>query len=730
MLDAASMTGRVDTSRRACQRSVPASLVCGLWALSLACPGDAPVGGDSSSTRGSGTDEGSSATSASASSTTDVSADSSGSGSSSGGPLAPPTLDAIEPALGDTLGGVAVTVHGTGLSQLVAVTIGDVPCTALDQVAQTHALCIAPALPAGVHDVVVTTPQGSATLPLGYEAWTPASLAGARVLQADAGVTLARAAAPAPLWRTLAATAPWHPRDGAGLLALDDRLLLLGGWDSGVVRQWGGQVTTNEVWASDDGGQTWDLLLAHDAAPPSTGPGARWSARHTAGWLTAEIEGQRYAYVIGGDIYDAAADVWRSVDGQTWTRIADGAPWGARVLHMVASFDDALWLMGGQTDVSDPATALADVWRSDDGGETWQQQPDAPWPARAMVYGPVEHDGLLWIAGGGTYAYDSADRAYFSDVWSFDGNSWNEELADGAAPWAGRQYHNLFAWQGELWIGSGWLADAANHNDVWHSSDGVTWTRALGTAFAPGHADGVAVTAAGPIHASGNAFDTAVHRLETATAAPVTAWAEQGDGGATLLPPDQDARPLWLAQAFADQPGLWFDGTDARLLRPARDPQPQGRSVFWVGRSPRERTAPPSINAPQTLVGDSSPASRAQVGYDNDALAMVVTDASGSWRGGEVTSPSLRLAEATRLVGFTHALDGTVQAFVDGVASGPAAARAYDARFMAWDTLGAGYGGDARAQLVLGAVVIVPAVLDDDTRAKLLQWSRKWGVSP
>ncbi len=47
---------------------------------------------------------------------------------------------------------------------------------------------------------------------------------------------------------------------------------------------------------------------------------------------------------------------------------------------------------------------------------------------------------------------------------------------------------------------------------------------------------------------------------------------------------------------------------------------------------------------------------------------------------------------------------------------------------MAWDSLAAGYGGDARAQLLLGAVVVVPAVIDEATRARLLQWSRKWGV--
>lgn len=72
-------------------------------------------------------------------------------------------------------------------------------------------------------------------------------------------------------------------------------------------------------------------------------------------------------YVIGGDTADERwpgypTDVWSSPDGVKWTRRTNQAAWGPRVLHMAASFQGKLYVMGGQTNVYDDKTAMNDVW--------------------------------------------------------------------------------------------------------------------------------------------------------------------------------------------------------------------------------------------------------------------------------------------------------------------------------------------------------------------------------
>ncbi|MFO0744321.1 MAG: hypothetical protein U1F43_01435 [Myxococcota bacterium] len=423
-----------------------------------------------------------------------------------------PTLASIDPPLGDTLGGVRAALAGTHLLATTAITIGGLACADLAVADDAHATCVAPALAAGHYDVALATPDGTATLLAAYEAWSPTQIADARVYTSAAGLTLDAPLGPAWLWEQRASSAPWHPRDGAGLVWLAGKLWLLGGWYSPQVAEWHDQYTTNEVWSSDDVGATWTLELPDDPSPPESGPGARWLPRHTAGWLTYEYDNVEYAYVVGGDIFHVTGDVWRSADGVTWEEVTAHAPWEGRVLQMVGTYAGDLYLMGGQTSIADPSTVLHDVWRSRDGGASWTRLADAPWAARGMAYNPVEFDGKLWLMGGGTYD-DDGPRIFYNDVWSFDGASWVEVSPDGAAPWTGREYHNTFAAGGELWVSSGYEADQLNHNDFWHSADGVAWTRAANAPMQPGHADAIAITPSGVVHASGNAMDGYVFRM-------------------------------------------------------------------------------------------------------------------------------------------------------------------------------------------------------------------------
>lgn len=47
-----------------------------------------------------------------------------------------------------------------------------------------------------------------------------------------------------------------------------------------------------------------------------------------------------------------------------------------RCLFMVGNIGEDIYLMGGQTSLYDESTAIADVWRSLDGGVSWTQLDD------------------------------------------------------------------------------------------------------------------------------------------------------------------------------------------------------------------------------------------------------------------------------------------------------------------------------------------------------------------
>lgn len=304
---------------------------------------------------------------------------------------------------------------------------------------------------------------------------------------------------------------PWFARDGAGLLASKTTpyIFMVGGWNN--TAPWAGSRVTNEIWRApvSDLVNGWVLLHAYDSNPPTSGPTACFPPQHTAGWLMHTHNGQEYIYSIGSDIYNNQAgpvpggtgtgnsNVWRAAvlfDGSLgqWELVTTTALFGPIVLHMVASFQNSIFVMGGQTNIADNNTASNKVFRSDDGGKTWIRLADAPWPARGMVYDPVELNGLLILAGGGRYA---APRVYYSDVWAFDGTSWIRLVAN--APWFPRIYGTTKVQGGKFWVINGANEPFAgpanglgNIGDAWAAEDAKDFVQQTITSWRPSHADG------------------------------------------------------------------------------------------------------------------------------------------------------------------------------------------------------------------------------------------------
>ncbi|NLY97423.1 MAG: hypothetical protein GX082_08345 [Clostridiaceae bacterium] len=302
-------------------------------------------------------------------------------------------------------------------------------------------------------------------------------------------------------WIPVNLNAPFAPRDGAGLLSFKGKLWLLGGWNPKDKVNFP-SICNSEVWSSEDG-LNWTLEIKE----------APWEGRHTAGYVVHDQK----MWIVGGDCIQGRyqPDVWCSENGKDWELVSDNVPWGQRVLHHTVAFKGKIWVMGGQTVPgfvpSEPRTIYYnDVWCSEDGKHWDLVLEHAPWVPRGMIgNNAVLHD-RIWLLGGGTY--DTPEfpvRKYYNDVWSTeDGIRW--ELHRETSPWKGRQYHEIAAFDGHLWVMEGFdgvfyieMPDgtkkfknpdrSGNIKDVWYSPDGVHWEELLDTPWLPRHAASVTV---------------------------------------------------------------------------------------------------------------------------------------------------------------------------------------------------------------------------------------------
>lgn len=282
-------------------------------------------------------------------------------------------------------------------------------------------------------------------------------------------------------WTCVTLNAPYAPRDGAGIVAMNGRMWMLGGWNPGDKVHFP-KICNSEVWSTSDG-LDWRLDV----------PQAPWEGRHTAGYVVH----QGRMWIVGGDCNQGhyQKDVWSSADGVHWDLVTDSVPWFPRALHHTVAYNGRIWIMGGQTIppfVEGPELFYNDVWCSTDGA-SWQRVSEhAPWTPRGMVGGSAVHNGRMWLLGGGTYDTPQVPvRKFFNEVWSTaDGVNWRLDAAQPA--WPPREYHDVAVFDGRMWVLEGGTM-AGNRKDVWHSPDGVHWQELPDTPWAPRHAAGLVV---------------------------------------------------------------------------------------------------------------------------------------------------------------------------------------------------------------------------------------------
>lgn len=143
--------------------------------------------------------------------------------------------------------------------------------------------------------------------------------------------------------------------------------------------------------------------------------------------------------------------------------------WGKRHGHQAVHCNGRILVLGGGIRQSS-TVVLNDVWKSHDGGESWSQLPNAPWPGRVGHQACVCGDRIL-VTGG-----SNAKRQPFSDIWASDdyGLSW---YALPRPPWKARAGHQTVAVSSESLILCGGIDSESQYlGDSWASNDsGFSW---------------------------------------------------------------------------------------------------------------------------------------------------------------------------------------------------------------------------------------------------------------
>lgn len=290
--------------------------------------------------------------------------------------------------------------------------------------------------------------------------------------------------APGADWSGVTQRAPWAARDGHTCVVLQGRLWILGGAEAG------GQTHRNDIWFSPDGAD-WSQAVA-------TAP---WRARSHH----ASVAFKDRLWVMGGLSYNEVEkrsvylnDVWSSSNGVAWTMAKAVVPWSGRGHHTAVVFRDRIWLIGGQN--SSGENELSDVWSSSD-GEQWVAGTDsAPWGGRSYHASTVHRDRIWVVGGAGLASKDAMARRFRNDVWSSsDGVNWTPVAA--SAEWTPRMGATVVSWNGQMWLLGGSVSSASSgpQNDVWSSSDGITWTEVFPAAKWPRRAEHTSVTFADSI---------------------------------------------------------------------------------------------------------------------------------------------------------------------------------------------------------------------------------------
>src|SRR5665213_3179695 len=152
----------------------------------------------------------------------------------------------------------------------------------------------------------------------------------------------------------------------------------------------------------------------------------------------------------------------------TWSTFDQNYNYSGRHFQSSTVMNNRLWVIGGLAS----GKVMSDVLYSTD-GLNWNQAsvntPFGPrWGQVSLVFNAGQGDEL-WMIGG------TDGKTFFNDVWqSTDGVTWS--LVTAKAPFTGRVRMSAVVFNHKLWVMAG-KNQTAFLNDIWSSPDGKNWTQ-------------------------------------------------------------------------------------------------------------------------------------------------------------------------------------------------------------------------------------------------------------
>lgn len=174
----------------------------------------------------------------------------------------------------------------------------------------------------------------------------------------------------------------------------------------------------------------------------------------------------------------------------SWNLIQSNAPFAGRDGAGGLLIGEKMFMIGGwnpMDSVNFPLITNNEIWTSNDGISWTLTKPNtfdsnfvndgSDFEGRHTA-GYVVHNNKLFIIGG-----DANQGHYQNDVWSScdGGKSWQRVTEN--APWGDRVLHNVFSFNGKIWVMGGQTipqfaaAPDVLYQDIWYSDNGRDWAK-------------------------------------------------------------------------------------------------------------------------------------------------------------------------------------------------------------------------------------------------------------
>jgi hypothetical protein len=276
-------------------------------------------------------------------------------------------------------------------------------------------------------------------------------------------------------WHRALANAPFSGRYRHGAFVFNNRIWVTGGTTDG------GSISS-DLWSSADG-ITWEKVADNLYGSVTVFQGQLWHIRN-------DIATQQLSVSVSND-----GSSWSSV---TTTAMLPGIPFNSNSWFNArvgaVNFQNKLWLFGMHNNsTSTPRKML----HSSPDGVSWTQvfpvydsvtyEPGQGFLSSFDQYNQREYfssnriafNGKMWAVGGYNYMFGSSFGANPFAWSSADGQNW--EYA--ATPFSPRYAHALAEHDGKIWVIGGLKVrtrgsanpEVTPANDVWSSTDGVSW---------------------------------------------------------------------------------------------------------------------------------------------------------------------------------------------------------------------------------------------------------------